>query len=560
MNNDARNLMAANATGGVVVANVADCRDVGVSERSKAYPAPLDASAFPQFVEVFGEVVPTGVSADDRIAKRRAEHGVIRLEVWAAQHIEQGDCFRPERGGLLHASFEPDTINAHHPGNGPDFLPEQVRAILAIHSGVEGQEHARTQPAVTERVIEQFAKIVGTELSLAVFAFGRFARCSMLGLVGDFELAPVQRKRTEQGVIDAPLEHRANGADVTGNGWRAVILPECANGSEVCGPEIRHKRFFASLGNEPGNATSVFFERVVSERAGLPSDFAIGIVGAGQVADADYVTSELFDFRLARLDENAKLFHGFGLGTAAMSEVNDSSVNLFDVAVERLVMRQMVGDSSRHGVERLSIWLFPLRIGVIGCMMESAMKSTEKSKAAYRPRTDNIQFTKPIQTFTIPGESVESSGIVADISADADAIAPKVVQRLLKIGCTESAAFRIFSWFESFLDSDPLAKEYSTQQAARVFLQKANRCKLIKRATRCSNCFQGGRINGHHPDYRQPHVIIWLCQSCHSSAHRRPGYEHRIARLAKPRCAVPSGLRFTFATSAPTLSESGAER
>ena len=43
----------------------------------------------------------------------------------------------------------------------------------------------------------------------------------------------------------------------------------------------------------------------------------------------------------------------------------------------------------------------------------------------------------------------------------------------------------------------------------------------IKRPERCSLCGEGGKIHGHHEDYRRPLVVMWVCIPCHKSIHAK---------------------------------------
>ena len=46
--------------------------------------------------------------------------------------------------------------------------------------------------------------------------------------------------------------------------------------------------------------------------------------------------------------------------------------------------------------------------------------------------------------------------------------------------------------------------------------------RSLFRPSHCHRCGYGGRIDGHHYAGYAPHAVlcvVWLCQSCHNSAH-----------------------------------------
>ena len=47
--------------------------------------------------------------------------------------------------------------------------------------------------------------------------------------------------------------------------------------------------------------------------------------------------------------------------------------------------------------------------------------------------------------------------------------------------------------------------------------------RIVKPAT-CEGCrkkFNPKKLHGHHPDYRKPLLVIWLCDPCHKREHKR---------------------------------------
>ena len=45
-----------------------------------------------------------------------------------------------------------------------------------------------------------------------------------------------------------------------------------------------------------------------------------------------------------------------------------------------------------------------------------------------------------------------------------------------------------------------------------------SRGKIIK-PTACKKCGKSGPVEAHHPDYRKPLYVIWICKPCHLQAH-----------------------------------------
>ncbi|SRR6266478_352219 len=73
------------------------------------------------------------------------------------------------------------------------------------------------------------------------------------------------------------------------------------------------------------------------------------------------------------------------------------------------------------------------------------------------------------------------------------------------------------------------------RRSAVIRWRKKNRCALlahnavanalrrgkIRRPKNCSYCGEKCKPNGHHPDYRKPLEVVWLCTPCHNKEHDR---------------------------------------
>ena len=66
-------------------------------------------------------------------------------------------------------------------------------------------------------------------------------------------------------------------------------------------------------------------------------------------------------------------------------------------------------------------------------------------------------------------------------------------------------------------------------------LNRYLKAEKVIRDYECNLCGIEGEIvnneftlEGHHPDYRKPLFVIWLCRACHKQHHR----EMRLARIA----------------------------
>lgn len=56
---------------------------------------------------------------------------------------------------------------------------------------------------------------------------------------------------------------------------------------------------------------------------------------------------------------------------------------------------------------------------------------------------------------------------------------------------------------------------------ARSMVAQAIRKGALVRPPRCERCPATEKIQGHHPDYREPLNCLWLCPACHAREHMR---------------------------------------
>jgi hypothetical protein len=59
------------------------------------------------------------------------------------------------------------------------------------------------------------------------------------------------------------------------------------------------------------------------------------------------------------------------------------------------------------------------------------------------------------------------------------------------------------------------------KQRARKKLNYAVATGKLERPENCEGCGRQAEVEGHHPDYSQPLVVVWLCTKCHGVEHRK---------------------------------------
>lgn len=66
------------------------------------------------------------------------------------------------------------------------------------------------------------------------------------------------------------------------------------------------------------------------------------------------------------------------------------------------------------------------------------------------------------------------------------------------------------------------------KHAARLAVGRAIASGLMVRPDRCTRCCAASSdLEAHHPDYRLPLAVVWLCVPCHNAVHSAEGREPR---------------------------------
>ena len=71
--------------------------------------------------------------------------------------------------------------------------------------------------------------------------------------------------------------------------------------------------------------------------------------------------------------------------------------------------------------------------------------------------------------------------------------------------------------------------KYKCRLKTKELLRKG---KIVKSKT-CSLCGGKERIHAHHPDYKKPSLVVWLCHSCHLKGHHKEVRENPKKRWMK---------------------------
>jgi hypothetical protein len=64
-------------------------------------------------------------------------------------------------------------------------------------------------------------------------------------------------------------------------------------------------------------------------------------------------------------------------------------------------------------------------------------------------------------------------------------------------------------------------KTHKEQRAIYKLIARMIKHGQIVRPDSCTQCGKAGSIEGHHPDYSEPLMLVWLCHKCHTLTHGR---------------------------------------
>jgi site-specific recombinase XerC len=70
-------------------------------------------------------------------------------------------------------------------------------------------------------------------------------------------------------------------------------------------------------------------------------------------------------------------------------------------------------------------------------------------------------------------------------------------------------------WRKTHPQSEAEKRKSNTRAYTNVLVKRGQLTKAP-----CRDC-EAEKVQAHHPDYGQPRLVVWLCQSCHRAEHTR---------------------------------------
>ena len=65
----------------------------------------------------------------------------------------------------------------------------------------------------------------------------------------------------------------------------------------------------------------------------------------------------------------------------------------------------------------------------------------------------------------------------------------------------------------------PHSKKYEIMDKAHQAIYRAIKKGILTRKP-CRDCGEK-KVHGHHPNYKKPLEVIWLCKDCHGAEHKK---------------------------------------
>lgn len=64
-------------------------------------------------------------------------------------------------------------------------------------------------------------------------------------------------------------------------------------------------------------------------------------------------------------------------------------------------------------------------------------------------------------------------------------------------------------------------RQHPERRAAHSSVKLALNSGRLAKPLFCQRCFRSLKLDAHHPDYRKPLKVVWLCRACHTHVHPR---------------------------------------
>ncbi len=86
--------------------------------------------------------------------------------------------------------------------------------------------------------------------------------------------------------------------------------------------------------------------------------------------------------------------------------------------------------------------------------------------------------------------------------------------------CLKCHAEYMRDWRKENAPSKKQRQRDSARSQVSVYVKRGK----IKKPENCPKCGNSEKIEAHHPDYKKPREVEWLCRKCHLLHHRLHGF------------------------------------